>query len=123
MRKELKKRQKGLTMISWMIVVGIGLFFTMLGIRLVPIYIDHYAIRNVLLTIQAEPNARKMNPRTIRQLIKRRLTINSVYGFDQKNIKISKKKSGTVIDLNYEVRTNMAGNIDALVYFSESVAL
>ena len=121
--KQVRTRQQGLTMISWLVVGGIGIFFIMLGVKLIPVYLDHYSLRNVLETVQNEPNPRALTPRTIRKLIKRRLSINGVYDFDQKNIKISKKKGRTVVDVNYEVRIPMAGNIQALVSFSESVSL
>jgi hypothetical protein len=116
-------RQKGITMISWMIIIGIAVFFVVLGMKLIPSYIEFYSVKQVLASVKQERNAAKQSPAQIRTTMLKRLKINGVYDFDPKNIKITKQKDGLQVAVEYEVRKNMAGNLDAVMTFRDKVTL
>jgi len=120
--KLLRRKQSGLTMISWTFVISIMLFLVMLSFKLIPVYLDHFAIKNVMQTLKDEPGSHKMTPKKVRTLFQRRLKINGVYDFDSKNLTIKRQDGAPVMILNYEVRKPMAGNVDAVITFSETVA-
>jgi len=117
------RQQRGLTMISWMLVIGIAVFFVVLGMKLIPSYIEFYSVKQVLASVAQERNADKQTPAQIRSTMLKRLKINGVYDFDPKNIKITKEKAGLQVAVEYEVRKNMAGNLDALMTFKDKVTL
>jgi len=110
-------------MISWMLVIGIAVFFVVLGMKLIPSYIEFYSVKQVLASVAQERNADKQTPAQIRSTMLKRLKINGVYDFDPKNIKITKEKAGLQVAVEYEVRKNMAGNLDALMTFKDKVTL
>ena len=37
-------RQKGMTMLSWLVVLAILVFFILIGIKMVPTYLENYSI-------------------------------------------------------------------------------
>ena len=39
------KRQNGMTMLSWLVVLGILVFFMLIGIKMVPTYLENYSIK------------------------------------------------------------------------------
>lgn len=121
--QKLKTKQAGVSFISLLFLVGVAGFFVMIGLKIVPSYIEHYSIKKVLLSLENDGMIKKKSPAEIRQLIKKRLKINSVYDFDPKNIKISKKQSGTEVRISYEVREDVAGNIDVVLSFDDQVTL
>jgi len=118
----LKNRQRGMTMISWLIVLAIAVFFVLIGIKMVPTYLENYSIKQVLLNMQNDRTVRKMTPKQMRESFIKRIKINSVYDFDRKWITIKKEKSGgTRFAVEYEIRKPVAGNVSIVMAFSDSV--
>lgn len=114
-------RQKGLSMLSWMIVVGVAVFFFVLGMKLVPSYLEFYSVQSVLQSVQQDPKMRDSSGREIRDSIIKRLKINGVYDFDRDSISVKKDKNRINVRVVYEIRKNMAGNIDAVMHFEDQV--
>ena len=116
-------RQHGLTMMSWLIVLGILVFFMLIGIKMVPTYLENYSIRQVLENMENDRKVRKMTPIEMKKSFLKRLKINSVYEFDRDSIKIKKEKFGTKFSVDYEVRKPVAGNVSIVMVFSESALI
>ena len=113
-------RQNGLTMMSWLIVLGILVFFMLIGIKMVPTYLENYSIRQVLENMENDRKVRKMTPAEMKKSFMKRLKINSVYEFDRKWIKVKKEKFGVRFSVDYEIRKPVAGNVSIVMAFSES---
>jgi hypothetical protein len=73
--------------------------------------------------LQQDRQAAQRSGKQIRDTIIKRLKINGVYEFDRENISIKKEKNHTRVDVVYEVRKNMAGNIDVVMHFEDQVDL
>ena len=119
-RDSAAHRQHGMTMMSWLIVLGILVFFILIGIKMVPTYLENYSIRQVLKNMENDREVRKMTPPELKKSFMKRLKINSVYDFDRDAIKIKKEKEGTSFTVTYEVRKPVAGNVAIVMSFSES---
>ncbi len=111
--------QRGVTGIGWLTILMILGFFVFLGLKIGPIYMEHYSIKSVLHSFDADTDLESKSTRQLRKAIQHRLTINSVYDFDNSNIKIKKRSDRFSIDMSYEVRKKMAGNIDVIVSFDD----
>ena len=112
-----------MTGLGWLTVLALIGFFSLLTIKLVPIYLEHYSIKTILLSLKEEPLITKKGTQEIRTLIKRRMKVNGVYNFNQRNITIKRSPGVLKVDITYDVRKNMAGNIDVLVHFSDNVEM
>ena len=117
------RRQRGMTMISWMLVLAIAVFFLIVGMKLIPSYIEFYSIQGILEAVQQDKTMRDAPPAKIRESIKKRMKINSIYEFDPKNIVIKKEKTGQIVIVAYEVRKNVVGNVDVVMSFKDQVSL
>lgn len=117
------KNQHGLTMISWLLVLTMVGFFIMVGMKLAPVYLQHYTIMNILESVQKESLISRKPVAEIRTMISRRLNINSVDKLKRENIKIRRSSGITTIEVNYEERRPIVGNLDAIMTFNESVEL
>ena len=120
---KMQHRQRGMTGAGWLLVLVLIGFFSLLTIKLAPIYMQNYTIKTVLASLEGEPLITKKSVGEIRKMIKRRLKVNGVYEMDKDAITITRDGGVTTVDISYEVQEHMAGNIDLLVFFSDSVEL
>ncbi len=121
--KALLKQQTGMTMLSWLVVLGIKVFFILIGIKMIPTYVENYSIKQVLTNMENDRSVRKMSAGEMKKSFIKRLKINSVYEFDRDWIKLKKEKFGTRFIVDYEVRKPVAGNVSILMVFSESALI
>jgi hypothetical protein len=118
------RRESGLTLIGFLIVLVMVLFFVYAGMRVVPMYLEYYALGNALQTLKDDPASKSMPPQKIKQRIQSSLWAS----YANNNIKpehmhISKKSGGINIRVKYEVREPFLGNISIVGNFEKSVVL
>jgi hypothetical protein len=116
----LRHTQHGMTLIGWVIVLALIGFFGLLGLRLVPVYLDNYTVQSVLKSLQLEPEITKKTPLEIRRLIEKRLYINYITVVEPKQFSVEQKGGRTTVGVDYEVQRPFIGNIYLLVKFSDS---
>lgn len=119
----LLRHQRGLTFISWIFVLAIAIFFALIGIKMVPTYLENFAIKDVLKTVAADRSVRDMTKGQIKQNLLTRFRINGVYDFNPKNIHVEKTRQGRRIRVEYEVRKPVVGNVSLVMSFSDSVLI
>jgi hypothetical protein len=120
----LARRQRGLGITGWIFVIAIALFFGLLGMKMIPSYLQYYSIVQVLESIARDPVLKQKPPGELRQVFNRRININGVYNFPKKGLKIDRSKGeGTAMIVDYEVREPMAGNVDVVMHFHKEVTL
>ncbi len=110
-------------MLSWLVVLAIVVFFILVGIKMIPTYLENYSVKQVLQNMESDRKVRPMSPGEMKKSFVKRLKINSVYEFDRDAIKIKKEKFGTRFSVDYEVRKPVAGNVSIVMAFSESALI
>lgn len=118
-----KRRQHGLTMLSWLFVLGIAVFFALIGIKMVPTYIENYSVKQVLANMENDRTLRGEGAYAIKRSFFKRLKINSVYEFDDDWIEVSKQKEGSLVEVDYEIRKPVFGNVSIVMVFSETAVI
>lgn len=121
--KLMATKQNGMTMMSWLVVLGIVVFFILIGIKMIPTYLENYSIKQVLVNMENDRAVRTMSPAEMKVSFMKRLKINSVYEFDRNSIQIKKEKTGTRFEVTYEIRKPVAGNVAIVMAFSESALI
>ncbi|MCG7964321.1 MAG: DUF4845 domain-containing protein [Candidatus Thiodiazotropha taylori] len=117
------KKQYGLTFISWLVILIIAGFLVMIGIKITPVYIDHYAVKSALESVKSEPFAVRKSKVELRNLITKRLNINSIRHVTKEHIKIKSAPGSRIINISYEVRRHIAYNAALVMTFDETVEL
>ena len=85
--KYLTKQQNGMTFLGvLMILAMLGCFF-LSGLRAFPVYTEYFAVKQSMKAVANQPFSKRPNIRKTRLLLLQNLEINSVYKFDEKNIK------------------------------------
>lgn len=124
MFRQSLSRQRGLTLVSWMLVIGIALFFFMIGMKMVPTYLENYSIKQVLTSVSQDRALRDKSRRELKSIILKRFKINSVYDFRADDLVIKKIEGGAwEISTAYEVRKPVAGNVSIVMAFDEKVTM
>jgi len=117
------RKQKGLTLIGFGIVLVFVVFFAYVGMRLVPLYLEYHAVVGAMERLQEDPGAAKLPANRIRERIMRSLYVSYASDNIQRHhIKI-KRQGGIQVNVAYEVRKPMVGNVDVVVHFDKTVVL
>lgn len=112
----MRARQGGMTLIGFLFVLAAALFVAYIGMKLVPVYLNHYSVVSVLKAMAEEPGAANMSEGRIRDLLSRKFTTSYVSYIQPKDVKIV-RGNGTRLIADYEVRVTLIGNLDAVASF------
>lgn len=116
-----RHHQKGMTAIGWLLVLGLIAFFTLITLRLVPLYLEYGKVASVIESLQNEPGVTNMSRTEIVTLVSRRFDVNDVRNVDPKIIKVSKDRGLLTVGINYERRQHLVGNVDVVATFDKTV--
>ncbi|MEW8507053.1 MAG: DUF4845 domain-containing protein [Candidatus Thiodiazotropha sp.] len=117
------KKQKGLTSISWLVILIMVGFLVYVGIKITPVYIDHYAVKSTLDSLKNEPGSSRKTKKEIRETITKRLYVNNIRHVNRDHIKIQRSGKVTTINVAYEEIRHIVYNISLIMTFEESVEL
>lgn len=115
------KREKGLTFISLMFLLGIIGFFTLLILKIAPIYMDHNKVVSALEALKAQPDLTTQSVDQIKTSIAKRFSMNYVNAISYKDIKITKRGGYVKVQAVYEVVEKIMGNASVLVQFDDAI--
>ncbi len=116
-------RQSGMTGMGWMTVLLLIGFFAMLTFNLAPTYMEHHSVKSVLQSLTEEPLITKKSKREVLAMIMKRLNTNGIRDIKRDNIKIEKSGGVLTVNITYDVRKNIVGNVDTIISFSDSVEM
>ncbi|KFN49004.1 DUF4845 domain-containing protein [Arenimonas composti] len=117
------RRQQGITLMSFVIVLIVVGFFAMIAMKLFPMYSEYHNLKGVMDEFAAQPNAARMSPSEVQTDLFRRFNIAYVTSVKKENIKIIREGSRAQLNIAYEVRVPMIGNLDAVGVFDRTVTL
>lgn len=118
------RRDNGLTLIGFLIVLVMVLFFAYAGMRVVPMYLEYHALGNAMEQLKEKPGASKMPPQKIKQTISTSLWASYANNnIKKEHMHISKKSDGVNVRVAYEVRKPFLANIDIIAKFDRTVVL
>ena len=119
----MKRTQGGMTLIGFVIVLGVIGFFAYISMKLVPMYSEYYAVKQALAGLSEEPEITQKSPAQIQDLFFRRLYISYAENVKPGNVKIERIDGGWDMSVDYEVRKPMMGNLDVVGKFATSTKL
>ena len=124
LKQSLKYRQqKGFTLVGWMIVIAIFLFFAYLAMILTPYVVGNHTMNRILESLKEEPGIAQKSKGEIWRLIENRMLVNQVRSVTKEDFEIVKEGNGTVVYLEYEDRVHFGSNIYIVFEREKSVEL
>ena len=125
--KYLSKNQKGMTFLGiLMILAMLGCFF-LFGLRAFPVYTEYFAVKQSMKAVANQPLSKRPNTRQVRVLLLKNLDLNSVYKFNQTNIKkvakVKKKNGKKYLLVKYDASNRLFSNLYLTIKIDESIEL
>ena len=120
---QMTKQQQGMTAIGWLLVLVLVLVFAIIIIKLVPVYLDGFKVYSAMSSLEKDPKAMGKPPKEIRKLLMRRLDIDMVTDVGKDDVYFTRDRSGTTVEVDYEVRRKLFGNMYVVVVFNKSVVI
>ena len=117
------RKQGGLTLIGFIIVLAITIFVAFIGMKIVPIYMEYYSVVSAMNGVASERGSANLSPYDIRVRVLNRLYVSySAENVKEQHIKIF-RGNGVNLRIAYEVRKPVIGNLDVVAKFDKSVRL
>lgn len=113
----MKRQQRGMSLIGFILVLGVVGVFAYMGMKLIPMYSEYYTVKQSLQGIANEPGITTQDPARIKDLFFRRLYVSYAENVKPEHVKITRKDAGYMIVVDYEVRRPLIANIDVVGRF------
>ena len=116
-----RHHQRGMTAIGWLLVLGLIAFFTLVTLRLVPMYLEYAKVVSALESLPGEPGIANLSKGEIVKIITTRFDVNDVKNVDPRKVLVSKERGVLKIGFSYERREHLISNIDVVGKFDKHV--
>ena len=113
----LVKKQKGLTLISWLAIIAVVLFNAIMAMSVVPVYLNDHSVKSMMQGLETDTSVRSATPKKIKEIIAKRLRVNNVYSVTKDDIVIKKSNNDYIITIVYEPRGRLIGSLDYIITF------
>ena len=117
------RKQKGLTLIGFVIVLSMVIFVAFIGMKIGPIYMEYYSVVSAMNGVASERGSANLSPFDIRVKVLNRLYVSySAENVKEQHIKLT-RSNGVHLRVAYEVRKPVIGNLDVVAKFDRTVRL
>ena len=117
------KKQKGLTLISWLGILAVVFFNAIIAINVVPVYINDHSVKTMMKNLEMDSTVRGKTPKKLKEIITKRLRVNNVYSVTTEHIKIKKVRNDYLITIEYQPRGKLIGSLDYIVDFKHEATV
>lgn len=115
----MRHSQSGMSVIGMLVIAIMVGFFVMCAVRMVPPYMEYLTVKQVVSKIASEKAAEDVTIPDIRRRIANLFNTNQIYALQPRDVKVYRKDGKTYVDASYEVRTPVAGKVDAIMNFDD----
>ena len=117
MREALQGRQRGLTIVGFILVAAVVIIFAMVGFRVVPSYVEYYSVKKALDDTMRGDSVDPNNLQAFRSELTRRLQTSYVENVKATDAIIQRSGNQLTAELAWERRLHMFGNAYILLEF------
>ncbi len=119
---QTRRQQLGITLIGFMIVAALAVFFLLIGAKLFPIYSEYMAVKAAMKQVQNTPGAATFPPDKMWNALDKSFNIGYVENVKRNNVEVN-RKNGVFLRVKYEVRKPLVYNLDVVAMFDHTVEL
>ncbi len=112
------RREQGVTFVGMILIGALIIVVAIIGIRLVPAYIEYATIRSHLRELARSPDARGASQAEIMQLFNRRALIDNIRSVTGQDLEIAKDGENLSISAAWSSRVKLMGNVNACIDFA-----
>src|SRR5262245_1506593 len=115
--------QRGMTLISWVLVLGIAFLFGVAAMRLVAVYLEYMKISSSLNVVQGEFTGQTPTVSDVRKALAWQFDVTDVHIIKKDDVKIERQGGSFVMRAQYDHRTPFIANVGFIVAFDKSVQI
>lgn len=118
------KKQQGMTLISWVIVLGVIAFFATVAMRLIPMYQEYFSVVQIMDSMEVELKDNKLTKQQVNLLFAKRFNTGYVTSVKPENIiyaRGSNETHVTKVTIDYEVREPFIAQISLVGHFHKEI--
>jgi len=116
----MKAKQQGVTVVGMVLIAAGIVFVAVIGLRLIPAYVEYATIQNHLRELARAPDTQGAAPRDIMAAFNRRAQIDDIASVDGRDLDIVREGGNVILSVVYEKRVKLVGNISACIDFEAS---
>lgn len=116
----MRARQRGITLMGLIVGSVVLVFVALLGMRLLPSYLEYFTIKQALAAIGNEVRGRDVQVAEVRRAFSNRAVIDDIKSVHANDLAISKQGNGYAIDVAYRKEIPLFANIGVYIDFEAS---
>ncbi|ODS64854.1 MULTISPECIES: DUF4845 domain-containing protein [unclassified Arenimonas] len=117
------RKPHGMTLMSFVMVLIVVGFFALVVMKLFPMYSENFNLKGVMKEYAAQPNSASIPPAQMHTDLNRRFGIAYVSSVKKEHIKLVREGGVSKLNIAYEVRVPLFGNLDVVGKFDHTVDL
>lgn len=118
------RKSEGLAFSEILIWLSICIAVGSIGAKFVPVYWDHRTAISIVEDLAQSPETSQLESEALQTMIERRFKLNNLHDFIKENrFELESGSDRSVVRLQYEVRGDLAVNIDYVIAFDDSIRL
>ncbi|MFK8015110.1 MAG: DUF4845 domain-containing protein [Gammaproteobacteria bacterium] len=118
-----RQRQRGMTLLGWLFVLGIIAIFAIAALRLVPVYLEYYRVNAVLTGLKTEKADGSTSKKEIRDYLYNRFNIEAINRLKASDLSVTAKSEFYEVRAKYDARTPFIGNVHFIITFDKKVEI
>jgi hypothetical protein len=119
----LGRRQRGVSTVGIIIIVGIFGLLVVTFFKVFPMYYGNFKLKSALEAMQQDAELDAKSKRAIWDSLSKRLYVDEVRNITRDNVVMARKDGKTTITVTYETRDSLLGNLFIGANFVESVVI
>ena len=118
------RKTAGLAFNEILIWLSICIAVGSIGAKFVPVYWDHRTAISIVEDLAQSPETSQLESDALQTMIERRFKLNNLHDFiKESRFELESGSDRSVVRLQYEVRGDLAVNIDYVIAFDDSIRL
>ena len=118
------RKSEGLAFSEILIWLSICIAVGSIGAKFVPVYWDHRTAISIVEDLAQSPETSQLESDALQTMIERRFKLNNLHDFiKESRFELESGSDLSVVRLQYEVRGDLAVNIDYVIAFDDSIRL
>jgi len=112
------RSQKGLSMLSWLMVLAVVAFLASTAFKILPHYFDFYALQKIVTAVERDKLVDIRTPADFYEHVERGMQVNSIRDLELRDVlDVRVENNEFHAHLKYEKREPLIENLDLVVHF------
>ena len=113
------RSQKGMSFLSWMVLLAVVAFFASMVFKMLPHYLDYMSLEKIITSVETDPS---LEVRTVGDFyghVGKGMDLNNIDVNPKDIMQVKIENSDFVVHLNYEKREPLIQNLDLVAKFEK----